>query len=119
MVAGDAASTERLTSAKIFLSYRGMVRNRGQYRARFSAGTGMMGEIEQLSLLIGDIYDASLDQALWPDAFNRIRDFLGGCTASLVTHDAVSKAEDVHFMLGHEGQFMEMYTEKYFKINPK
>jgi DNA-binding CsgD family transcriptional regulator len=78
----------------------------------------VVNETEELSLLIGDIYDASLDPALWPDAFNRIRDFLGGCTASLVTHDAVSKAEDVHFMLGHEEQFMEMYSEKYFKINP-
>jgi DNA-binding CsgD family transcriptional regulator len=77
-----------------------------------------VNETEELSLLIGDIYDASLDQALWPDAFDRIRGFLGGCTASLITQDAVTKAVDVHFMLGHEQQFLDLYFEKYFKINP-
>jgi len=77
-----------------------------------------MDEVEELSLLIGDIYDASLDRALWPDAFNRIRGFLGGCTASLTTQDAVTKAAHVHFMLGHEQQFLDLYSEKYFKMNP-
>jgi len=28
-----------------------------------------MAEIEQFSRLLGDIYDASLDPALWPEAF--------------------------------------------------
>ena len=38
----------------------------------------------------GDIYGASLDQALWPDAVNRIRTFVGARTASLVSQDAVT-----------------------------
>jgi DNA-binding CsgD family transcriptional regulator len=77
-----------------------------------------VNEAEELSLLIGDIYDAALDRALWPNAFDRIRHFLGGCTASLISQDAVTKAVDVHFMLGHEQQFVDLYREKYFKINP-
>jgi DNA-binding CsgD family transcriptional regulator len=75
-------------------------------------------EAAELSLLIGDIYDASLDRALWPDAVNRIRTFLRACTASLVSQDAVTKAVDVHFMLGPEQRFLDQYNEKYFKINP-
>jgi DNA-binding CsgD family transcriptional regulator len=75
-------------------------------------------EAEELSLLIGDIYDASLDRALWPDAVNRIRTYLRACMASLVSQDAVTKAVDVHFMLGPEQKFLDQYNEKYFKINP-
>lgn len=77
-----------------------------------------MDEAEELSLLIGDIYDASLDRALWPDAVNRIRAYLRACTATLVSQDAVTKAADVHFMLGPEQKFLDQYNEKYFKINP-
>jgi DNA-binding CsgD family transcriptional regulator len=77
-----------------------------------------MSEAEELSLVIGDIYDASLDQALWPEAYSRIRGFLGGGTASLVSQDAVTKAVDVHFMLGHEQGALDQYNKKYFKINP-
>ena len=78
----------------------------------------IVNEAEELSLLIGDIYDASLDQALWPDAVNRIRMYVGARTASLVSQDAVTKAVDVHFMLGPEQKFLDLYNEKYFKINP-
>jgi DNA-binding CsgD family transcriptional regulator len=75
-------------------------------------------EAEELSLIIGDIYDASLDRAQWPDAVNRIRRYLRASTASLVSQDAVTKAVDVHFMLGPEQKFLDLYYEKYFKINP-
>ena len=77
-----------------------------------------MDEAVELSLLIGDIYDASLDRALWPDAVNRICTYLRACMASLISQDAVSKAVDVHFMLGPEQKFLDQYNEKYFKINP-
>ena len=77
-----------------------------------------MDEAEELSQLIGDIYDASLDRALWPEAVGRIRTYLGARTASLVSQDAVTKAVDVHFMLGPEQKFLDLYHEKYFKINP-
>jgi hypothetical protein len=78
----------------------------------------IVDEAEELSLLIGDIYDASLDRALWPDAVNRIRTYLRAHMASLVSQDAVTKAVDVHFMLGPEQKFLDQYNEKYFKINP-
>ncbi len=78
----------------------------------------MRDEAEEVSLLIGHIYDASLDAALWPQAFDGIRAFLGDCTASLVTQDAITKNVDVHFMLGHDQHFLDSYFERYFKINP-
>jgi DNA-binding CsgD family transcriptional regulator len=75
-------------------------------------------EAEELSLLIGDIYDASLDRALWPDAVSRIRTYLRACIGTLVSQDAVPQAVNVHFMLGPEQKFLDQYNEKYFKINP-
>jgi DNA-binding CsgD family transcriptional regulator len=77
-----------------------------------------MTETEQVSLLIGDIYDASLDVALWPHAFEGIRDFLGDCTATLISQDAVTKNVDLHFMLGHDQDYIDLYLERYFRINP-
>jgi DNA-binding CsgD family transcriptional regulator len=77
-----------------------------------------MAEAEEISRLIGDIYDASLDAALWPQAFNRIRDFLGDCTATLISQDAITKKIDLHFMLGHDQGYVDLYLERYFKINP-
>ena len=77
-----------------------------------------MNEAEATSLLIGDIYDASLDATLWPRAFDGIRDFLGDCSATLISQDAVTKDVDVHFMLGHDQPYIDQYFERYFKINP-
>jgi DNA-binding CsgD family transcriptional regulator len=77
-----------------------------------------VNEAEATSLLIGDIYDASLDATLWPRAFDGIREFLGDCTATLISQDAVTKDVDVHFMLGHDQPYVDLYFERYFKINP-
>jgi DNA-binding CsgD family transcriptional regulator len=77
-----------------------------------------MAEAEEISRLIGDIYDASLDAALWPQAFDGIRDFLGDCTATLISQDAITKNIDLHFMLGHDQGYVDLYLERYFKINP-
>ena len=77
-----------------------------------------MDDADATSLLIGDIYDASLDATLWPHAFDGIRGFLGDCTATLISQDAVTKDVDVHFMLGHEQEYVDLYSDRYFKINP-
>jgi DNA-binding CsgD family transcriptional regulator len=78
----------------------------------------IVDEAEKVSTLIGDIYDASLDATLWPHAFDGMRDFLGDCTATLISQDAVAKRVDAHFMLGHEQEFIDLFFDRYFKINP-
>jgi len=49
-------------------------------------------EIELFSALIGDIYDASLDPALWPAVFAQVCAFVRGSAAHLFVQDAVSRA---------------------------
>jgi hypothetical protein len=40
-----------------------------------------MDEAEQVSQLIGDIYDASLDPALWPHVLEQTSSFVRGAAA--------------------------------------
>src|SRR5207248_902192 len=47
-------------------------------RAAFSLDGGAMLEAEELSALIGDIYDAALDPTLWPQVLPRSAQFVGG-----------------------------------------
>jgi DNA-binding CsgD family transcriptional regulator len=77
-----------------------------------------VNESEEVSLLIGDIYDASLDGSLWSKAFDRISHFVGDCTATLISQDAIAKKVDIHFMLGHDQHYVDLYDERYFKFNP-
>ncbi|HEV7410152.1 MAG TPA: helix-turn-helix transcriptional regulator [Bradyrhizobium sp.] len=75
-------------------------------------------EAEELSRLIGDIYDASLDPALWPAVFKQTCKYTGGSAASLSSQDAVGITLNIHFTSGHDLGFEQLYVEKYRKINP-
>ena len=77
-----------------------------------------MAEAEELSRVVGGIYDASLDPSLWSHAVDGIRHFLGNCTATLVSQTAIARGVDLHFMLGHDQEYVDLYLERYFKINP-
>src|SRR6202158_5788624 len=80
-----------------------------------------MREADELSQVIGDIYDASLDPALWPNAIECICDYIGAASASLHSQDSISRATDALFWWGRESSaphFFKIYLEKYGKINP-
>src|SRR6202049_3447200 len=85
------------------------------------AGAIDMREAGELSRVIGDIYDASLDPALWPNAIESICDYVGAASASLHSQDSISRATDALFWWGRESSaphFFKSYQEKYCKINP-
>jgi DNA-binding CsgD family transcriptional regulator len=80
-----------------------------------------MREAEELSHVIGDIYDASLDPALWPSAIESMCAYVGAASASLHSQDSISRATDALFWWGHADnapQYFQSYLEKYGKINP-
>jgi len=80
-----------------------------------------MREAEELSWVIGDIYDASLDPALWPKAIESICGYVGAASASLHSQDCVTRATDVLFSWGREASaphFFKIYLEKYGRMNP-
>src|SRR6202049_2132050 len=85
------------------------------------AGASRMREAEELSRVIGDVYDASLDPALWPNAIESICDYIGAASASLHSQDSVSRATDALFWWGREASapdYFESYLAHYGRINP-
>jgi hypothetical protein len=59
-----------------------------------------MIEAEQVPLLIGDIYDAALDAAMWPRALERIYRFVGGSGAGLHVRDCARRTGQVFYEVG-------------------
>ncbi len=77
-----------------------------------------MSEIEGFSTLVGKIYDAALNPDLWPRVFDLACGFIGGCSANLISHSAVGKNPDFYFAANQDPQYIQLYSDKYFKINP-
>ena len=78
-----------------------------------------MPEAEIVSALIGDIYDAALDPALWADVLKKTKTFIGGFAASLSWKDAVAKRGGSYFDDGgQDPSWRQLYFEKYIKLDP-
>ncbi len=77
-----------------------------------------MHESEQLSALIGDIYDAAIDPTLWPTVLTDCVSFIGGSAAALFSKDAASKTGDVAYDIGIESHYRDLYFNKYIKLDP-
>jgi len=77
-----------------------------------------MAEVEEISRLIGDIYDASLDPALWPVVFAAATKHIGGSSTNLFSQDIVGAKSTIYFSAGQDSHFRQLYHQKYFKMNP-
>ncbi|MBV8836808.1 MAG: PAS domain-containing protein [Alphaproteobacteria bacterium] len=80
-----------------------------------------MREAEELSNVVGDVYDASLDPALWPTAIESICRYVGAASAGLHSQNAISRTTDVLFWWGKAPSaphYFKAYVEQYGKINP-
>lgn len=74
---------------------------------------------EQFSSLIGDIYDAAMEPALWPGVLAQIAAFVGGSAAAFYSKDPATKTGDVYYDCGaSDPDFKRLYFEKYIKIDP-
>jgi len=77
-----------------------------------------MSEAEQLSLLIGEIYDAALDPVLWPAVLERVCTYMSGCIAVIHSQNVVSKTGNRYYSWGDDPEYMRLYFDKYIKMNP-
>jgi DNA-binding CsgD family transcriptional regulator len=77
-----------------------------------------MNETEQLSRLIGEIYDATLDPALWPRVLEAIASFVPVSAVNLFAQDAMKKSANVFYMHGLDPAYVQSYFDKYIKITP-
>ena len=77
-----------------------------------------MSEVETVSALIGDIYDAALDPALWPEVFDQVSAYVGAAGTMLYSHDNIRKRADLYFASTHDPRYRELYFDTYFRVNP-
>jgi DNA-binding CsgD family transcriptional regulator/PAS domain-containing protein len=77
-----------------------------------------MDESEQVSHLIGDIYDAALDPSLWPRVLEGSARFVGGTASALFLKDSVRKTHNTIYTYGYDPEYTRIYIEKYGKFDP-
>jgi DNA-binding CsgD family transcriptional regulator len=73
---------------------------------------------QTLSDLIGDVYDATLDQLLWPNVLERAALFVGGVGAALFSKDTAAQLGDVHYYVGIDQYYKQLYFDKYVTLDP-
>jgi DNA-binding CsgD family transcriptional regulator/PAS domain-containing protein len=72
----------------------------------------------QVSALIGGIYDAVLEPALWTGVVERAGRFVGGVGASIFRQDSVRKVGNSYYHFGIDPHFERLYFEKFIKFDP-
>ena len=77
-----------------------------------------MMEAEEALSLAGDIYDAALDPARWPDTLARLAEFVGGVAASLTSEDVSARKGRLYFSWGDDPHYTKLYFDEYIKLNP-
>ena len=60
-----------------------------------------------VAALIGDIYDASLDRALWPGVFESVCSYVGGRRATSEARDKVWRFVDLHLNWEIHDRYLE------------
>ena len=78
-----------------------------------------MDEAARLSAVIGNLYDAALDPALWSVVLGEARDFVGGSAAAIFAKDAAATTLTVFH---HDGRvdphYQQLYYERYMALDP-
>jgi DNA-binding CsgD family transcriptional regulator len=76
-------------------------------------------ENHELLNLIGDIYDAALDPALWVPVLHKTRTFVGGCSAALYSKSATKNQGGVYYDDGGISRhFTRLYFDTYVTLDP-
>jgi DNA-binding NarL/FixJ family response regulator len=77
-----------------------------------------MPDLDEFSDVVGAIYDAALDPALWPRALQQICHFVPGSLANVFVQDSAQRSANAIFTWGDDPYWHQLYLEKYAKINP-
>jgi DNA-binding CsgD family transcriptional regulator/PAS domain-containing protein len=78
-----------------------------------------MQEFEQVSSLVGDIYDAALDPARWRGVLCDLRDFVGGSAAWVFSKDTSTKSLNIYYDCGGvDPHYLQLYRDQYAKLDP-
>jgi DNA-binding CsgD family transcriptional regulator/PAS domain-containing protein len=78
-----------------------------------------MADVDQVSSLIGDIYDAALDPSLWGSVLEKSTKFAEAAASSLTSWSLTSKVAKVQYSFGVTPEAHRDYEEIYSKIDPR
>lgn len=74
--------------------------------------------LEEFSSIVGQIYDAALDPALWPSVLQQICIFVRAACLSLVIENALDPSSTVFYSSYVDPEWVAMYIREYMLINP-
>ena len=78
-----------------------------------------MDQAEQLSELIGEIYDAALDPSLWSGVLGKAGRFVGGPVAAIFSKSPTALTGTVYYHSSDiSGPYRKLYFDKYIKFDP-
>jgi DNA-binding CsgD family transcriptional regulator len=77
-----------------------------------------MFDPEHVSWLIGDIYDAAVDQTLWIGALDKAAQFVGAQAGVLLWQNPASISVELIHAFGIEPHYVDLYLERYAKLDP-
>jgi DNA-binding CsgD family transcriptional regulator len=78
-----------------------------------------MDQAEQLSELIGEIYDAALDPSLWSGVLGKAGRFVGGPVAAIFSKSPTALTGTVYYHSSDiSGPYRKLYFNKYIKFDP-
>ena len=75
-------------------------------------------ELEEVLSLTGDIYDAALDPARWPETLRKVSQFVGGVATALLSQDAASGTGRFYYSWGDNPEETRVWLEKYSRLHP-
>jgi len=78
----------------------------------------VVDELQQLSVLIADIYDAALVQSAWVDILAKVSTFVGGSSANFFSQNSSSRNATLHCQWNNDPHYERLYVEEYYKLNP-
>jgi DNA-binding CsgD family transcriptional regulator/PAS domain-containing protein len=78
----------------------------------------IMDQEQQLSELIGEIYDAALDPSLWTDVVGKAAGFVGGSAAAIFSKSPTAGNGSVYYEAGTDPYYRDLYFDKYVKLDP-
>jgi DNA-binding CsgD family transcriptional regulator/PAS domain-containing protein len=78
----------------------------------------MAPEVERLSRLIGEIYDAALDPSRWYDTLRNLAGFVGGSGSTLYFTNTLRLTGASQYDWGIDPSFKQSYFDTYIKFDP-
>jgi hypothetical protein len=75
-------------------------------------------DTDDLSTLIGEIYDTTLDAALREQALKNAAGFIGGSNTGLCSIDARNASGRASYAWSFDPSYVRAYFEKYSRVDP-